>query len=311
MRSRVIAGLALLTLLGSGLYAQDPATVKRARDLNRAGKPELAEQLLRDAISRDERATEARAELGALLVARKRFGEAVEQFGLAAQQNPKNADYAVGLAGALIADKRYSVAIEFLRAVKADFDRVAAYHHQLGLAYWALHNFPSALDEFRTALNLDPKLDVALFFIGNCQAVLGDLPAAAASYRAAIRQNPGAVSYHLALGKVLDQTGPEHSAEAVRSLREALRLSPDDIPSKFALALALEKTGNAREATRLLEQVTAHFPDELAPHIALVRLYTKLNDPLKRDRESASVRRIQQAQRQRPGNAQPPQAAER
>ncbi|MEO8659248.1 MAG: tetratricopeptide repeat protein [Bryobacteraceae bacterium] len=305
MRTMVRAGLALLTLLVSCLCAGEPDTVQRARELNRAGKPEMAEQLLRDAISREDHAAEARAELGALLVARKRFGEAVEQFGLAAQQSPKNSDYAVGLAGALIADKRYSVAIEFLRAVKADFDGVAAYHHQLGLAYWALHNFPTALGEFQSALKLDPKLDVALFFIGNCQAVLGDLPAAAASYRAAIRQNPGAVSYHLSLGKVLDQTGPEHSAEAVRSLREALRLSPDDVPSKFALALAVEKNGNVREATRLLEQVTARFPDELAPHIALVRLYTKLSDPAQRDRESAAVRRIQQAQRQRPTERTP------
>jgi tetratricopeptide (TPR) repeat protein len=293
MPARFFAALVLIGSLACAMPEGTPGVVEKARGLSRAGKLEAAEQVLREGIRSGDGAPEVRAELGALLVARRRFSEAVEEFGLAAQQDPKNLEYAVGLAGALIADKRFSVAAEYLRAVKDQFENEAQYHHQLGLAYWGLHNFPAALAEFQAASRLDPKLHVAVFFTGNCHAVLGDLPTAVEAYRTAIRQNPRAVSYRVALGKVLDRMGPEHAQEAVSTLREALRLDPGDIPSKFALALALEKTGQPREAVRLLEEVSGRYPDELPPHIALVRLYTRLNSPEKRAREAAEVRRLQ------------------
>jgi tetratricopeptide (TPR) repeat protein len=305
MPGRFFAALVLIASLAWMMPAGIPAAVEKARSLSRAGKREAAEQVLRDAIRSGDGAPDVRAELGALLVARRRFAEAVEQFGLAAQQDPKNLEYAVGLAGALIADKRFSVAAEYLRAVRDQFEKDAQYHHQLGLAYWGLHNFPAALAEFQAASRLDPKLDVALFFAGNCHAVLGDLPAAVEAYRTAIRQNPRAVSYRVALGKVLDRMGPEHAPEAVSTLREALRLSPGDIPSKFALALVLEKTGRPGEAVRLLEEVSARYPDELPPHIALVRLYTKLNNPDRRVREAAEVRRLQAIEARKRSTAEP------
>src|SRR5262245_59641530 len=268
----------------AALCQESDGVVEKARELARSGRLQQAEQSLRQAIESQPGTAALQGELGSLLYSSKRFEEAIEYLGRAAQLDSKNPRYTIQLAGALIGAKRFSVAIDLLTAVRGDFNVLAEYHHQIGMAYFGIHNFTAAIDEFQRAVEIDPKLDMAHFFIGNSHAVTGELEAAVTQYRKALELNPNSAAYCFALGNTLGEMGPERVRESMRWLEKALALKPDDVPAKFALALSVEKTGDLRRASRLLQDVTAHFPDEVAPHIALVRIYTLLRSVEKRDR---------------------------
>jgi tetratricopeptide (TPR) repeat protein len=287
----------LLSLLAGAAVCQPGGLVDKARSLARSGRLQQAEQILRQAIESEQDDPALRGELGSLLYSSNRFDEAIEYLGRAAQLDPQNPAYTIQLAGALIGSKRFSVAIELLNAVRGTFDTLAEYHHQAGMAYFGMHNFGAAINEFQRAVEIDPKLDVAHFFIGNSRAVTGELEAAATHYRKALELNPGNAAYCFALGKVLGEMGPTRLQESVRWLEQALEFKPDDAPAKFALALAYEKTGNLERAGSLLEDVTMRFPDDLAPHVALARVYALLQRPAESSRERAIIRKLRQIER--------------
>jgi tetratricopeptide (TPR) repeat protein len=281
------------------------SVIDRARKLIALSQFEAAEKVLRGALVNSEQSAELHGELGALLYRNGRFREAVPELGRAAQLDPDSPGYSIQLAGAIIGDGRFSVALDLLKALRPRFESLADYHYNLGLAYYGMHNYRSAIPAFEKVVELAPKHDLAQFFLGNCHAVSGDPGKAAAQYRRAIELNPGNPSYYLALGKVVGQMGPEHNAESMRVLRKALDLKPGDIPSQFALGLACERAGDMHCAAPLLEQVVARYPDELPPHVALARVYAKLKDHERAAREREIVKKLGSIAMQKPSRTDP------
>src|SRR6266545_2872800 len=109
----------LLVCVALGLLrAQEPSPVTHARQLTVAGKLGEAEALLRDTIAGGADSAEVHGELGGLLYRSNRLRESVPELGRAAQLDPKNATYSMQLAGALIGDHRYSVGLDYLKAVQ-------------------------------------------------------------------------------------------------------------------------------------------------------------------------------------------------
>lgn len=264
-----------------------------------------AERRLREAIAAGKGTAELHGELGALLYRAGRFGEAVPELGRAAQLAPDSADYNLRLAGALIGDRQYPVAVQFLLAVKSRFDSRAEFHYNLGLAYYGLRNYPAALSSFQKALQLDPRLHAALFFVGNCHAVTGDLPAATRFYRKALDLDAKNAAYCLAIGKVLGQMGSQYYTESLAWLRKTLALKPGDTAATFALGLQCETMGDLACARVSLEAVTTRFPDELAAHVALTRVYAQLKDQDGVARERSVVERLRELQRTQPQRSAP------
>jgi tetratricopeptide (TPR) repeat protein len=309
---RFVEGLVLtLCSLSVVLAAQRPRTtlkvagpataVERARQLVRAGMLPEAERTLREAIQAVPDQAELHGELGLLDYQAGRFREAVEQLGRAAQLDPKNPAYSLRLAGAIIGDRRYSVALEFLDAVKPDFQHLAEYHYNVGLAYYGIRRYQQAITALNEALRIDPSLQHARFFLANCQAVMGDLESAVQLYREALARNPNQSGYLLALGQVLKQMGPESNAEAQRVLRRVLQLHPADIPAMFALGLACEQAEDLACARKNLEEVTARFPEELPANVALARVYSRLGEKEKFLRQKEIVEKLQRADHETPG----------
>jgi tetratricopeptide (TPR) repeat protein len=265
-----------------------------------SGKTEQAEKILRDAIANSQGSAELHAQLGMLLFQVKRHPEAIGELGRAVQLDESNSEYAMNLADALLAARRFSVAAEFLTAVKARFEKLPAYQYNLGLAHYGARNFAAALEHFREALKLAPNLHLARYFEGNCQAAIGDLEGARQSYRAALAASPDQPDYLFALAKVLSLSGPEHDPETIAMLEKTLALKPSHTPSKLYLALAFERSGRFNEARQLLEAVAGEHPDQIEPHAALARIYYRLKLRDKGDGASRIVRKLRESQ-------QPPQ----
>jgi tetratricopeptide (TPR) repeat protein len=291
-----LVSLSLALILGPALGQGAGDSLERARSLIQAGRLIEAQEALQKAALEIPDAAEAHGELGLLFYQLQRYEEAVRQFGRAAQLSPDTARFSLGLAEALLGWRRYPVALEFLLAVASKFANLPEYQYNLGLAYYGVHDFPLAQAAFEKAVSLAPQLDPAHFFLGNTYAAMGALETATRHYRKALEIRPGNAAYCLALGKVLGQLGPEHDAEALRWLEKAVESKPDDVPSQFYLGLAREKAGDYRGAQALLEAVARRSPNDPAPHAALARVYYRLKDREKGDRESAIVRKLQATQ---------------
>jgi tetratricopeptide (TPR) repeat protein len=225
----------------------------------------------------------------------KRYPQAIEELGRAVQLDETNSEYALSLADVLLAARRFSVAVEFLTAVKTRFERLPAYQYNLGLAYYGARDFATALQHFREALKLAPTLDPARYFEGNCLAAIGDLEGAQQAYREALEASPGKPDYLFALGKILSLSGPEHDGEAISLLEKALAVKPDHSPSKLYLALAYERANRLPEARELLEAVARAHSDQIEPHVALARIYYRLKQRDKGDEASRTVKKLREA----------------
>ena len=275
------------------LIGGQPSTVlSRARELVKAGRVAEAERTLAAAIAAGEDTAELHGELGDLRYQSGQFRDAVMELGRAAQLDPDSTIYSMKLAGAIIADGRYPVALEFLKAVSARFENLPEYQYNAGLSYFGMHDYQNAARALRRAIELAPKMDLAHFFLGNTYAMGGELTTAVPEYREALRLNPKSAAYSFALGKVLGHMEQDQEPEAIRLLRKALELKPGDVASEYELGRICERADDLDCARPLLEDVSVRYPDLLAAHYALARVYRKLQLPEKAAVETGHVRRI-------------------
>jgi tetratricopeptide (TPR) repeat protein len=309
-----LRALVFVTLILSGAAADEHASgAAQAEALLKAGHTKLAERVLRKALAAGEDSAAVHGRLGLLLYQSGRFAEATTELGRAAQLDPASPEYSLKLAGSILAERRYSVALDFLQAVQARFEGLAEYQYNTGLAYYGTRDYPKAAAAFEGAIRIEPGMDLAYFFLGNTYAVSGELDKGLPYYRKAIELNPRNPGYLLSLGKVLAAIGPEKDPEAIRLFRKALELRAGDLATEYALASACMRMGDFACARPLLERVTAHSPDELSAHVLLARLYAQVGEAGKAAAERETVKRLQRARQQTkmPGaDAEPPAGVE-
>ncbi len=300
---RRIAALAAIALQASGTIAGAIAAPAESRD-RRSNAPRT-EQALRSAIAAGGDTAELHGELGLLLYGTGRFHDAIPELGRAAQLDPAFPDYSLKLAAAILAERRYGVALEFLRAVGPRFENLAEYQYNVGLAHYGMRRFDGALAAFQRAIKIDPKMDLAHFFLANCLVANANLAGAVPFYRNALQLNPNKSGYYYALGKTLGDMGPKHFREAVSLLRTALKLQPDDAASQFALGKLYERAGDAVSARPLLESAVSRYPDEIAPRVVLAKVYSRLKQPEKAKAQFAAIRRLEASRRETDSQLEP------
>jgi len=142
---------------------------------------------------------------------------------------------------------------------------IAAY--QLGLA--AAENDPAGRASVNTVSELHSKL-------GNAWMIHGDLEAAAANYRAALRLAPHLTDCWCNLGNVHLKTGRPQDAIALYG--QALTLNPGHWPSLTNLVQALMTTGQNRLAKVLLLELVDERPQSGETHKRLGKVHFELNE---------------------------------
>lgn len=144
-------------------------------------------------------------------------------------------------------------------------DAFAAF--QLGLA--EIKAAPAGSAPVETVSELHSRL-------GNACMVRGDLEAAAASYKAALRLAPGLTSCWCNLGNVQVKTGKPQ--EAIAYYLEALKLSPSHWPTRTNLVQALTATKQYIIAKALLLELVAERPEDGAIRHQLGKVHFELDE---------------------------------
>ena len=252
-----------------------------------------SEVLFRHALAVTKQNSIAYNNLGAALLAQKRYEEAVGELEIGLKLAPGRAEARMNLGLALARQGRFEEAIphfyEAMRlapdssgpysslgevlATKGDFEGAvlqyqkairlspedAAAHHNLGIVLGMKDRTAEAIVQFEEALRLSRDLPEARRHLGVALGREGRADAAVTELQRAVRLAPTDAEAHCSLGDALVAKG--RLGEAIAEYRQAVRLAPGDAMARHNLGVAMGLVGNAEEAIGQLKEAIRIKPD--------------------------------------------------
>jgi tetratricopeptide (TPR) repeat protein len=176
------------------------------------------------------------------LLSAQTVSEAVQQHFASAQAAQQNKDFAT-------AEREYRAAI----AAQPNF---AEAHMNLGLVYQLQQNLPQAMAEFWRALQINPKLAGANFFLGVDLCKAGQGESAIPYLRAATQAAPQRAEIWSWLATAQEMSG--HLQANVTTLKRGLESQPKSADLYYLLGRSYEKLGKEQVAS--LQQSAPNSP---------------------------------------------------
>jgi len=173
----------------------------------------------------------------------------------------------------------------------------ASVHFLLGQAYAQQDDYPSALNEFSNALQLDPRLSEAHYYAGLVYLRQKGFESAEREFRAELDIRPGEAHTMYHLGYSLLQQGK--LPESVALLREVVTALPDYELAYFELGRALLQQEDAAGAIESLETAKKLAPAHDAVYFQLSQAYRRAGRAQEAARELAAYQRIIESSRQK------------
>ncbi|KAB0668543.1 PEP-CTERM system TPR-repeat protein PrsT [Oryzomonas sagensis] len=205
-------------------------------------------KVLDDAIKVNPHDVSALEMKGRILVADKKYKEAVKMFDDVEALNPEAG--IVLKVTTYVAMKNTAKAVEQARKVIAKYPGSARGYVLLGSVYENQKNYPGAIREVKNGLRVDPDNANALLFLGKLFETQKDYDQAMVAYVNAERKKPDYVPAIYAQGAIFDLKGKQR--EAVGKYRLCLEKSHTYVPALNNLAyLCAEGYGKKEEALRL------------------------------------------------------------
>jgi tetratricopeptide (TPR) repeat protein len=161
----------------------------------------------------------------------------------------------------------------------------------LGTQFYESGDYPKAVQQLASAINLNPDLPELQAYYGLALLNTGDSEAAAVAFRRELSRSPNDFAANLALGQILVVS--RQFNQAIPLLEHALLLRPESPDAELALGKCLSATGKLKEARVLLESVKRAAPGSLEAHHALLSLYGRLGLAAEQARERATVSQLQ------------------
>lgn len=172
----------------------------------------------------------------------------------------------------------------------------------LGTQFFESGDYPAAVKELASAIDLNPHLPELQSFYGLALLNTGDPVAAASAFRRALAEIRGDYISNLALGQIL--IVDKNYDEAMPLIQAALRSRPASIEAGLALGECLSGEGKLTEARERLEAVIRAIPESLEAHRELLTVDTRLHLGSEAARERTTVTRLERAASAKEGGPQ-------
>ncbi len=163
-----------------------------------------------------------------------------------------------------------------LKGVLAEDPKSADAHVLLGIAYRGLGTqemLAEAIAELRQAIDLDPTLMPARFYLAHLYLDLGRPARAKEESMTALEKAPGNPQFLASLGESERQLN--NPQKAVDLTRQALQADASLLEARYYLGLALLDLGRREDAIKELEQVVAANAGRPEAFLALGAAYTQ------------------------------------
>jgi tetratricopeptide (TPR) repeat protein len=217
---------------------------------------------------------------------------------------PENRAVAYMLGMALINDKQLDRGQERIERILRDGDSAEA-HAMIGTTYLIGAEYDKALNEFKLAVELDPKLPYVNSFYGQTLVRMGANEEAMAAFRRELQINANDFDSCLHMGVLLKQD--QKLDEARDFLEWALTLRPNEPNARFFLAIIDVAQSKLNDALPALEQLVKDAADFVQAHVMLATVYYRMRRKADGDREQAIVNKLNaERQAKQPGAQQKP-----
>ncbi len=183
--------------------------------------------------------------LAAELLKRGHHREAIAQFRILVQVEPRNAAHLSALGNALLLDGQTDEALSMLRAAIALDPQSVETLNDLAIAIRRKGQPAEAIALYRKALASNPEFAEAHFNLAGALADAGDLASSLEHYRAAVRLRPENAYYCSVLG--IELARQNDLAGALEQFEEAVRLEPGEPTYRKNLDRARGLAANAQK----------------------------------------------------------------
>jgi tetratricopeptide (TPR) repeat protein len=251
----------------------------QALSLREAGQLENAELFCRRAIAERPRHFPSRHLLGLICAQRGHHEDAIVQFNVALNIDPKAAFAHYNRGIVLQTLRRFAEALaSYDAAIALEADYAEAFCNR-GNTLAELERLEEALASFDRAIALKPRYAQALANRGITLQRLDRLEEARRDLESAIALEPYFVEAHYNLANVLRQRGERE--QAVTHYERALAIMPDFAAAQNNLGVVLADAGKVEEAQARYERALTILPDFAEAHFNLAnafRVQGKLKD---------------------------------
>src|ERR1700676_4897546 len=278
--------------------ADQDITVDAAVISFRTGDVEKARQLAQSVVEQNPRQARAQSVLGRIDLFRGDFAAAIKDLRVAVAQDEEfETSYFLGLA--YLRAKQFSDGQQWFEHLQQTMGDSAALHVLIGRAYSIAHYPESAVNEFRKAIQLDPKYPRAHSLLGySILEFRGEeaYPQARAEFQRELRIQPEDYNALLLLGiadVALREFGPAETA-----LLHAIRLRPKEAFAYLYLGEIASETKRCPLTLNYLEKYLrlVHDPEEVPREAS--RAYYLLGQCLRRmDRNEEAQKALANSQR--------------
>ena len=233
-----------------------PALINMAVILGAQNKRHEAEQALRKAIQFSPENVRAHTELGSLLLDRKRWQDARNEFEWLLQRDPTRADAYFNLGRVAYGEKDYDKAInEYQAALKTASGSYPEALLNLGLTYSAKNDYAAAIASYEAALKARRQYPEAWYNIGMVHLRQKNNEGAGIAFNNAVKLRPDYEQAWFNLGVVNGNNNRDK--ESIDAYRKALSIRPDYPQAQLNLAVRYAKRKEYDVAIRLYQTILA------------------------------------------------------
>ena len=271
------------------------ASLDRADELAKSGKPEESNLLYREALKSDPECWGAYLGIGRNDFTAGEFENASAAFEKAVELQPSNPELFYWLGRSYIQQQQPDKIMELLGRANSTIansaqahillakahdarDEIADAKREIGLALkidprlhgahfamgyieWSLGELSSAEQELQQELRLDPKETLAMYYFAEVLAREGKTAEAEGVLTEMGREVPNTYYYHFELGKSYERK--EENSLAAEQYRQAILLNPRQPEAHYKLAImlrALHETVQAAEEFQAFSRLEANMP---------------------------------------------------
>jgi tetratricopeptide (TPR) repeat protein len=258
-----------------------PEAADRLQRAMEAGDYIAAEKLLLAEIDHDphsQRAARLLAYAGSVYFLNQDYINAAVAWKKSEAIAPLDSKLRFSLAMAYVRLSHPDWARKVLESLAAQNEKDALYPYWLGRIDYDGHEYKPAIEHFRHAIALDPRMARAYDNLGLCYYYQNQNQLALTNYEKAIEldrsaAHPSAWPY---LNIAITQQFLNQLVDAEKNLREAIRLDPNFAQAHFQLGTVLDDLDRPDAARDELREAARIAPAYAEPHMALARLDHKL-----------------------------------
>jgi tetratricopeptide (TPR) repeat protein len=251
------------------------------------GENEKAEPLIRAVLNVNPKDDQAEMTLAQVLIRQRKYEAATQTLNDYLGRNPKDQD------AWYLQSKTYLQLSEDALAKINEIDPDSVVAHEItGEIDESMHNYDSALVEYKRAIELAPQKAGTHMHMGNAYWLIGKWASAQTEFKAELAIDPNNCAAHWKMANAMLEANDSND-DALAEVNKAIDRCPTLMQARVDRARALIRLGKHAEALPDLELAVAESPREPTIHFLLASVYKAQGKTADAQQEMQTYGRLQ------------------